>query len=173
MVGHHWLKPLPVADAAALTGVTRVDERNWLVVGRHRQGHAFAARYQPLEWTLQPLSTPPGRAFLGCAGRAERNEGVAVGTDGLIVEVGNQGLKSTILEAKIDLGAVGIDTLGRKWAASTGQIWVCQPNGQWTRAHHEPGWQAPFVSVMAEVGMVCAMTADGGVLECSADTSKN
>jgi hypothetical protein len=28
-----------------------------------------------------------------------------------------------------------------------------------------PTWTAPFVSVMADAGMVVAMTADGGVVE--------
>jgi hypothetical protein len=31
-------------------------------------------------------------------------------------------------------------------------------------------WQPPFISLMAEVGAVVAMTVDGAVLECRAST---
>jgi hypothetical protein len=35
----------------------------------------------------------------------------------------------------------------------------------WRNVWSEPSWSAPFVSVMADAGLVVAMTADGGVLE--------
>lgn len=169
-VGRHWLKPLPVPNASALTGVARINDTSWLVVGRHAEGRAYAARYRPLEWALDELSTPPARALMACAGRPERGEAVAVGAEGVVLEVGPSSIKGISLSGTPDLGAVGIDTLGRKWAASSGRIWVSRGEGQWSLARHEANWHVPFVSVMAEVGVVAAMTVDGGVLECSSDT---
>ncbi len=169
-VGRHWLKPLPVPQATTLTGVARIDEEHWLVVGRHEEGRAYAARYRPLDWTLTELTTPPARALLACAGRPERGEAVAVGAEGVVLEVGASSVRGMSLSGTPDLGAVGIDQLGRKWAASAGRIWVSRGDGQWSLARHEPNWHVPFVSVMAEVGVVAAMTVDGGVLECSSDT---
>jgi hypothetical protein len=36
--------------------------------------------------------------------------------------------------------------------------------------HQHTAWQPPFISLMAEVGAVVAMTVDGAVLECRAST---
>jgi len=36
---------------------------------------------------------------------------------------------------------------------------------RWRCVWHDPRWTAPFVSIMADAGILVAMTADGGVLE--------
>ena len=166
LVGGHWLKPLPVDDAAVVTAIARTGDETWLVVGRRRQGGAFAAVYHPLEWALEPLSVPPSRVLLACAARWEQQATLAVGSDGVVLELQREQLLSATLPAPVDLSAVAIDTFGQRWAASPGRIWYSDTSRAWRCAHAEPSWTVPFVSVTAEVGMVCAMTVDGAVLEC-------
>ena len=65
-----------------------------------------------------------------------------------------------------DLSCVAIDTLGRHWAAGPGKVWSRRTTGPWTCVWEHAAWQPPFVSIMAEIGTVVAMTVDGAVLEC-------
>ncbi len=173
LVGNHWLKPLPVQDASVLTSLARIDDECWFVVGRSQSGVAFAAFYRPLLWALEPVAIPPARALLACAARLERDEALAVGAGGLVLEIRREQVQCAALPAAVDLSSVAIDTLGHKWATSTGRIWCNEGPGRWNCAHEQPGWHAPFVSLTAEVGMVCAMTADGGVLECRSETQEH
>lgn len=166
LVGGHWLKPLPVTEAAMLTAIARIGEETWLVVGRRRDGGAFAAFYHPLGWALEPIALPPSRALLACAGRLEQQAALAVGSDGVVLEVRGDQLLTSTLPTLVDLSAVAIDTFGQRWAASLGRIWYSDPTHGWRCTHSEPSWNAPFVSLTAEVGMVSAMTVDGAVLEC-------
>ncbi len=170
LVGSHWLKPLPVSEAATITGLARVDDESWLVVGRRRAGGAYAALYHPLLWELEALPVPEGRALLGCASRWERQEIVAVGSQGLVLEVDQGQPKSHVLPSRVDLSSVAIDSFGHKWATSTGCIWWASDSNAWSPVHREQGFTVPFISVTAEVGMVCAMTADGAVLECRSES---
>jgi serine/threonine protein kinase len=87
LVGKRWLRPLPVATASMLTGVARIDDERFLVVGRGVDGDAFAAVFWPLHWSLQRLQTPKSRAFLACTSRPERNLVVALGTHGVVVVI--------------------------------------------------------------------------------------
>lgn len=166
LVGGHWLKPLPVPDAAFLTAVARTSDETWLVVGRRRDGGAFAAVYYPLAWALEPILVPPSRVLLACATRWEQRATLAVGADGVVLELQQGQVLATNLPSPVDLSAVAIDTFGQRWAASPGRIWYSDGSRSWRCAHALPDWSAPFVSLTAEVGMVCAMTADGAVLEC-------
>jgi hypothetical protein len=66
-----------------------------------------------------------------------------------------------------DLTAAAMDVLDREWVASLGKLWVRDParSAAWQSVWSDPRWQAPFISIMADAGMLVAMTADGGVLE--------
>ena len=49
-----------------------------------------------------------------------------------------------------------------------GKLWVRDPRARrckWRSVWSDASWQAPFVSIMADAGMLVAMSADGGVLE--------
>ena len=75
---------------------------------------------------------------------------------------------SSGLEAAWQQGEVGTPGDLYAWlAASLGQLWTMDPDGRgtWRSAWSDPAWQAPFVSLFADVGRVDAMTADGGILE--------
>jgi len=170
MIGKRWLKPMPVKDAATLTSVARIDDERWLVVGRGTNGQAYAARYRPLMWEIERIHTPPGRALLASAGRPERHVATAVGGEGVVVHCDRDELEASNVNGRPDLAAVAIDTLGREWAAGPGKVWVRSSQGDWSCVWDHPAWRPPFISIMAEVGMVVAMTVDGAVLECRAAT---
>ena len=166
VVGKHWLRALPVADAAMIADVSRIDDERWLVVGRGVDGRPYAAYYRPLDWQLDRLPVPEGRALLGSASRPERQTALAVGVGGACLEIENGAPISHTLTDRPDLSCVAIDTLGRHWAAGPGRVWSRRASGQWSCVWQHDAWQPPFVSIMAEIGTVIAMTVDGAVLEC-------
>jgi hypothetical protein len=166
LVGKRWLRPLPVTEASMLTGVARIDDERFLVVGRGVNGDAYAAVHWPLHWALQRLQTPKSRAFLACASRPERKLVVAVGTDGVVVEIEDNSVTARSVPTAPDMVALAIDTLGRQWAAGRGRVYSKRIQGEFTCVWEHQAWQPPFVGIMAEVGSIIAVTVDGAVLEC-------
>jgi serine/threonine protein kinase len=166
LVGKRWLRPLPVTEASMLTGVARIDDERFLVVGRGVDGEAFAAVHWPLHWALQRLQTPKSRAFLACASRPERKLVVAVGTDGVVVEIEDNNVSARSVPTAPDMVAIAVDTLGRQWAAGRGRVYSKRLQGEFNCVWEHQAWQPPFVSIMAEVGSIVAVTVDGAVLEC-------
>jgi serine/threonine protein kinase len=166
MVGKRWLRPLPVSEASMLTSVARIDDAHWLVVGRGTDGNPYAAVYRPLDWQLERLPVPEGRVFLGSASRPERNMAVAVGVGGACLELEEGTVTPRSLVDRPDLSCIAIDPLGQQWAAGPGRVWSRRNSGEWSAVWAHDAWQPPFVSIMAEIGTVIAMTVDGAVLEC-------
>jgi serine/threonine protein kinase len=166
LVGKRWLRPLPVTSASTLTGVARIDDERFLVVGRGIDGEAFAAVHWPLHWSLERLQTPKSRAFLACASRPERKLVVAVGTDGAVIEIEDNVFSARSVPTAPDMVAIAIDTLGRQWAAGRGRVYSKRSQGEFNCVWEHQAWQPPFVGIMAEVGSIVAVTVDGAVLEC-------
>jgi serine/threonine protein kinase len=166
VVGKHWLRALPVSEASIITGLTRIDDDRWLVVGRRHDGRPYAAYYRPLDWELDRLPTPEGRALLSCASRPERQTAMAVGMGGACLEIESGTPVPRLLADRPDLSCVAVDTLGRYWAAGPGRVWSRRASGAWSCVWEHAAWHPPFVSIMAEIGTVIAMTVDGAVLEC-------
>ncbi|MCA9597593.1 MAG: serine/threonine protein kinase [Myxococcales bacterium] len=168
IVAKRWLRPTVVEDAASISDIARIDDERWLVVGRAVQGKAYAAIYRPLQWTLEPLEVPEGRALLAATSRPERRIAIAVGTKGALLRVERDRVEVQNLEGDPDLASVAIDVLGNEWAAGAGSVWGCRSRRPWKRLWENSTWQAPFISLLAETGMVVAVTVDGGVLESRA-----
>jgi hypothetical protein len=166
LIGKHWLRPLPVTEAAMIADLARVDEERWLVVGRGHDGRPYAAYYRPLDWQLERVTVPDGRALLACASTPERQTAVAVGVGGASLEIDAGVANPRPLSDRPDLSCIAIDTLGRHWAAGPGRVWSRHTSGEWACVWQHAAWQPPFVSIMAEIGTVIAMTVDGAVLEC-------
>ncbi len=166
IIGKHWLRALPVAEASMVTGLSRIDDERWLVVGRGHDGKPYAAYYRPLDWQLDRVPVPDGRVLLGSASRPERQTAVAVGVGGACLEIDGSESSARTLAGSPDLSCIAIDTLGRHWAAGPGRVWSRRASGEWTCVWEHTAWQPPFVSIMAEIGTVIAMTVDGAVLEC-------
>ena len=165
IVGKHWLRALPVTDAAMIASLARVDDERWLVVGRGHDGRPYAAYYRPLDWQVERLDVTEGRALLGTASRPERQTALAVGVGGAGFEV-EAGSLSPVIGERPELSCVAIDPLDRHWAAGPGRVWSRRSSGTWTCVWEHDAWRPPLVSIMAEIGTVIAMTVDGAVLEC-------
>lgn len=164
--GGHWLKPLPVPGASSLLGITRLSEERWLVCGRSVEGKGFSAVYSPLMWEIQALAATESRAMTACAGRAERGIAIAVGAGGAVLRLENGQQSVEQLAGAPNLSAVCVDMLGRIGAGAAGELWFCEAGSKaFRRVWHDPSWQAPFVSIFADFGMIFAATADGAVLE--------
>ncbi len=176
LTSRRWLKPLSVEGVAAITGITRIADTQWLLVGRARDGGGYAAVYRPLAWELERIETPLVRAFLACDGDPTTDTGVAAGASGAVVWVYPNGLRHELVPGKPDLSAISIDASSRGWAASAGHIWmhhrtahatgrVEPPLGQWDPMWQDESWTAPIVALFTEPGVVVGMTADGGIIE--------
>jgi hypothetical protein len=162
-----WLKPAAMTRAASITSLAQLDAERWLVTGRATTGEGFAVLYMPLEWEVKRLRTPHARAYLAATARPELGLGLIAGTEGKVLRFHEDKIVEATLEGAPDLAAVAIDPEGRAWAACLGKLWTMPPGdgGQWTLAWSDATWEAPFISLFADVGRVFAMTADGGILE--------
>jgi serine/threonine protein kinase len=173
-IGKRWLRPLPLPDVAAIASITRVEDARFLIAGRGTDGTGYAAIYAPLDWEIQRFAGPNVRAYLSCAGLHERNTGLLVGAGGAVIWQQNGVITNEIVEGGYDLSAAGIDPVGRGWAASAGRIWLRRPGStsartravaRWETLWCEPGWPNPIVSLFIDLGVVIAMTAEGGLIE--------
>ena len=166
VAGRRSMRPVPASGAATLSAITRIDDQRWLVVGRSTAGGAYASLYRPLDWNVELLSPPEGRALLAAASRPERRLALAVGADGSIVRVERDRIEVVNVEGRPDFAAVAIDVLGNEWAAGAGCIWTNRVRKGWKRVWDNSSWKPPFISLLAEAGLLVAVTVDSGVLEC-------
>jgi serine/threonine protein kinase len=162
-----WLRPLPLEEAAVVTGLARVGDDRWLLVGRLKSGKGAAWLYRPLDFRTEPVDVADTRAFLASAGNAERGLGIGVGTDGSVVWLDGSKISIERIRGAGDLSAAALDASGRRWCATAGRLFLRSvgQSGAWSEIWHETRWTAPLVSLFADVGLVVAVSADGGVLE--------
>jgi serine/threonine protein kinase len=167
MSGGRWLKPMPLANVASIAALARFDDERWLVSGRTTQGVGFAALYEPLQWALHELEAPGTRAYMGAASSLEREIGLIVGSEGHVLRFDADGLTTSRIHGAPDLSAAALDVLDREWVTSLGTLWTraFSLGESWRPAWSDNTWGAPFVSLMADAGLVVAMTADGGIVE--------
>ena len=167
MAARRWMKPMHLDGVAYVSSLLRLDDSRWVICGRLTQGTGFAAIYSPMQWETTYLLTPRTRAFVAGASESDRGLGLVVGSDGVALRVEGNGAVVSIADGAPDLTAAAMDVLDREWVASLGKLWVRDPSrdAAWRSVWSDPRWQAPFVSIMADAGMLVAMTADGGVLE--------
>lgn len=166
VVARRWLKPIRLDDAASISSVTEFDDERFLVVGRAREGGCYAARYSPLDWEIERLPVPDGRALLACSSSPPLGVAVAVGTDGALLRVERDGPRASNVEGRPDFSSVAIDVLGNVHAAGAGCLWSSDRRRGLHEEWREASWRAPFISLLAEMGLVTAVTVDGGVIEC-------
>jgi eukaryotic-like serine/threonine-protein kinase len=163
MAAQRWVRPVPLPPDAIVNDVARIDDGTWFVCGRHRSGAAFAALYDPLWFQLEPLPTPCG-PLVACAANIDRSLGVAVGRHGAFITVSSRTPQASTIPGAPDVASAAMDVTGQLWAGTTGELLTHRPGGQWVKAW-QGEWKAPFISLQADVGVVRAMTADGGILE--------
>ncbi|MEO6601582.1 MAG: serine/threonine-protein kinase, partial [Polyangiaceae bacterium] len=167
MAARRWMRPMQLDGVAYVAALLRLDDSRWVICGRLTEGSGFAAIYSPMQWDVGYLLTPRTRAFVAGASEADRGLGLVVGSHGVALRVEGQSAVASIADSSPDLTAAAMDVLDREWVASLGRLWVRDParDPAWRSVWMDPNWQAPFVSIIADAGMLVAMTADGGVLE--------
>ena len=167
MSGKRWMKPLPLDGVAHVTTLVRVDDMRWVVAGRLLSGIGFAALYHPMQWELTALDVPSVRAFVGGAGSVERQLALITGSDGVALRIDAGVTKQTLVHGHPDLTAAAIDVLDREWVSSLGTLWTRDPRQSeaFRPAWTDESWSAPFVSLMADSGLIVGLTADGGIVE--------
>lgn len=167
--GGRWLRPLVLPEVTVLSSLARVGDATWLLAGRAADGRGYAAVYAPLDWAVERIDAPNVRAYLACAGQADREIGLVTGAEGAAVHRWGQVVTHETIEGGWDLSAASVDAVGRAWAASAGRIWLRRPRssgaGRWDVVWEDQSWPLPIVSLFADLGGVVAMTADGGVIE--------
>jgi eukaryotic-like serine/threonine-protein kinase len=167
MAARRWLKPLPLDGASYVAALLRLDSERWVICGRLQHGTGFCSVYTPMQWETTVLLTPRTRAFVSGASEQERGLALVVGSDGVALRIEGQEAVSSVADGTPGLTAAAMDVLDREWVCSLGRLWVRDParDLSWRPVWHDPNWQAPFVSMIADAGMVVAMTADGAILE--------
>ncbi len=168
LIARRWLKPLPIAKAKTVSGLARLADDRWLLCGRGSDGRGFLAEVSPLAWDVVEHPTPQVRALVACAAREERQLGLAVGSEGLVVRIDAGGVRPEILPGAPDLSAATLDLTGREWVAAGRRIWLRSEGEQFQTVWEDDGLVAPIVSLFAEAERVIALTADGSVLEGTA-----
>lgn len=167
MFERRWLNPLRLDGVRNVAGIVRVDEWRWVVFGRLVAGGSFAAVYTPQSGTCVPLQVPAIRAFVAGASNPERGIALLVGSDGTALRAEATRTDVSIVHGNPDLSASAMDVLDREWVASLGAIWTRDPRlGEpWKKAWSDPAYDAPFVSMMADAGLIVAMTVRGAIVE--------
>jgi hypothetical protein len=167
MAARRWMKPMRLDGVSYVATLLRLDDSRWVLAGRLAQGTGFVAIYAPMLWDVSYLQTPHTRAFVGGASEPERSSALLVGAGGVSVRIEGERKDATLAPGAPDLTAAALDVLAREWVASLGKLWVRDPGRDttWQRVWTGKEWQSPFISLMADAGMLIAMTVDGGVLE--------
>ncbi|MFC1641568.1 serine/threonine protein kinase, partial [Myxococcota bacterium] len=166
LCGGRWLKTLLVQMGATVSGLCRLADERWLVVGRTAKGLGAVWLHEPLQWQLHELSVPPARAFVACAAHQEYELGVVVGSHGASLFIQQGEVTTCQPTGDTDLSAVALASDGSAWAASRGALWLRLPGSpEWQCAWRDPSWTLPIVGLYAESSIVVAVTVDGGVLE--------
>ncbi|WP_050430256.1 serine/threonine protein kinase [Chondromyces crocatus] len=168
-IGKRWMRAYEIAGMAHLSGLARIGDDQWLVVGRGQHGLGVVARYVPLEWFLEYLPVPEVRAFLAGAATPDLGLGLVTGVDGTAIWYHEGHITTETVDARFDLSAVALSPDGTAWAASARRIWCRTPappgEGVWTCVWKDDSAVAPIVSLFVDSGVALVVTADGGVLE--------
>jgi len=166
--GRRWLKPLPLPELSFVTGLSRVADDEWLVAGRLRNRGAAVFHVRPLMFEAERLSLPNVRALFASSGNPDRRLGLAVGSEGTALWWDGSRLAAEVVPGVEELAACAVDTVGRGWVASGGDIWLRESRGRWSKVRQDSRRDdeiAPIVTIFAEPGKVTASTTDGGIIE--------
>jgi len=167
MSSRRWMKPMVLDGVQNVSGLLRLDDARWVVCGRLVDGHGFAAIYSPMQWELLALNVPQTRAFVGGSSNVERELALVVGSNGVTLRIERDQCAVAVVHGTPDLSSSAVDVLDREWAASLSTLWTRDSrSGQtFVQAWKDPTFQAPFVSLIADAGLILAMSADGGIVE--------
>lgn len=167
-ISGRFMEPLPLPDFAKVHACVGVDDTRWLFVGESAGGEGLVAEFRPLGHRAPIVARFAERGLLVCASQSERRA-LAAGRRGLVALLGDGPPREKLLPQPSDVSAVDLDILGRIWAGTPGTLWTLDE--VWTPAWSDPTWTSPFVSIMADVGRLVAVTANGGVIQGEASAT--
>ena len=161
----HWIEPVVLKGVARVAAIARIEEDRWLVCGGSQDGHGFAAIYAPLRCEVRRLTDASTGLLTSASTQPDLGVGVAVGEEGRSLRIVRGHAELWAVRGGENLTAVAVDPSGRAYAASQGRIWLQYDSRDWSCVWRNASWSAPFASLLADVGLVIGMTADGGVVE--------
>lgn len=164
LCGRRWVRELPLPELSFVSALARIDDARWLVAGRRADGSGYAGVYEPLRFQCTEVPSHRARAFLSAAAHTDRGVGLVTGTEGRVIVLKDGQAANESVGVDVGISAAAVDVAGRCWAAAAGRIWV-RGAGTWMLVWEDARWKAPIVSLYADIGVVLAMTADGGIVE--------
>ena len=150
-----WFKALPLENIDYVSSIARLSEDEWLIVGRHRERGALQI-FRPLRWELEPLPDIAVSALVATASQSARNQALAVGVHGAAVVLTHTDVSSVEVSGAGHLSAAGLDAWGGCWAGSSDGLWYGEH--QLERVYHNEESKDPFISILADVHLVRALT---------------
>lgn len=167
-INGRFMEPLALPDYARVHDCVAFDETRWLFVGETPEGDGLVTEFRPLGHRSEQLARVPGRAMLSAASQLDHGVALLAGRAGYIASLSEGRLLEAPLPVSADVSAVALDVLGRRWAGTPGTLWT--QGETWKAAWTDATWQAPFVSIMADVGRIVAVTSNGGIVQAEATT---
>ncbi|HYP89143.1 MAG TPA: serine/threonine-protein kinase [Polyangiaceae bacterium] len=158
-----FMEPLELEDIVEISACAQLTDTSWLFVGEAADGSGVVLEYRPLGHRARVLARVAGQSLRACGSALELGLALIGGARGYVATVSGDSATEAPLGSERDVSTVAIDALGRAWAAAPGELWTRE--GTWQLAWSEPSWSAPVVGILADVGRVVAVTADGGIIQ--------
>jgi eukaryotic-like serine/threonine-protein kinase len=162
-ISGRFMEPLPMPQLAEISGCTALTDTAWLFTAQEVSGAGCLLEFRPLGHRARVLASTPSHAMSACASDAVAGTTLAGGERGYVSSVTANGAQELLLPEDANVSAVAVDALGRQWAATPGALWT--RDDTWKKAWSEPSWSAPIVGILADVGRVVAVAADGAIVQ--------
>lgn len=158
-----FMEPLELPDVVEISGGAQLSDTSWLFVGQAPDGSGTLLEFRPLGHRCQVVGRAPLGAGMSCASALELALSFVVGKAGYVTSLSRAPQADLPIPSERDATAVAVDVLGRPWVATPGVLWT-RDDG-WQEAWSDASFSSPFVSILADVGRIVAVTRDGGVVQ--------
>lgn len=164
-INGRFMDPLSVPDVEQILSCVPLTDNSWLFAARDTDGRSLLLEHFPLGHRCRVVAR--GTSVQACASNLTAGVAVAIGVDGYVATLREGTLQEESLPRGAgDVSAVAVDVLGRTWVAAAQGLWT--RDEAWHPVWREPSWTAPFVSILADVGRVAAVTRDGAIVQAVA-----
>ena len=140
-----------------------------MTIKQRRAGGRGKRRLPGLVVSSRAMKTPTSRPVVLCLSGHDPSGGAGLQADieALIAQGCHAAPVVTALTVQDTVNVSDFRVLDREWVASVGKLWVRDPSrsSEWRPVWGDSSFQAPIISIMADAGMVVAMSADGGIIE--------
>lgn len=125
-------------------------------------GAGCLLEFRPLGHRARVVANTPAQTLSACASDSEAGATLVGGERGYVASVTASGVQELLLPTDAQVSAVAVDPLGRPWVAAPGALW--SRDDTWEKAWSGPSRSAPTVSILADVGRVVTVAADGAIV---------